>query len=127
MTARFSPGAFLAPAIDWLNAHFHPVVAAIGWFVETVLTGIEAALLFVPWYGSIAREAYGAQEFLGVDEYENLMRWVEQVGAREAVKRGRMVNRTFGGPETQLRERHSARDFEINREDMVEARGGERV
>jgi GSH-dependent disulfide-bond oxidoreductase len=80
-----------------------------------------------PWYGSIAREAYGAQEFLGVDEYENLMRWVEQVGAREAVKRGRMVNRTFGGPETQLRERHSARDFEINREDMVEARGGERV
>lgn len=80
-----------------------------------------------PWYGSIAREAYGAQEFLGVDEYENLMRWVEQIGAREAVKRGRMVNRTFGGPETQLRERHSARDFEINREDMVEARGGERV
>ncbi|MBX9896735.1 MAG: glutathione-dependent disulfide-bond oxidoreductase [Qipengyuania sp.] len=80
-----------------------------------------------PWYGSIAREAYGAQEFLGVDEYKNLMRWVEQVGAREAVKRGRMVNRTFGSPETQLRERHSARDFEINREDMVEARGGERV
>ena len=80
-----------------------------------------------PWYGSIAREAYGAQEFLGVDEYKNLMRWVEQVGAREAVKRGRMANRTFGSPETQLRERHSARDFEINREDMVEARGGERV
>lgn len=54
MTTRFSPGAFLAPAIDWLNAHFHPVFAAIGWFVETVLTGIEAALLFVPWYGLIA-------------------------------------------------------------------------
>lgn len=50
----FSPGAFLAPAVDWLNAHFHPVFAAIGWFVETVLTGIEAALLFVPWYGLIA-------------------------------------------------------------------------
>ena len=54
MTTRFSPGALLAPAIDWLNAHFHPVFAAIGWFVETVLTGIEAALLFVPWYGLIA-------------------------------------------------------------------------
>lgn len=50
----FSPGAFLAPAVDWLNAHFHPVFAAVGWFVETVLTGIEAALLFVPWYGLIA-------------------------------------------------------------------------
>lgn len=54
MTTRFSPGALLAPAIDWLNAHFHPVFAAIGWFVEAVLTGIETALLFVPWYGLIA-------------------------------------------------------------------------
>lgn len=80
-----------------------------------------------PWYGSIAKEAYGAQDFLGIDEYTHLLRWVDQVGAREAVKRGRMVNRTFGGPEGQLRERHSARDFDINREDMVQARGGERV
>ena len=80
-----------------------------------------------PWYGAVVKEAYGAQEFLGVDEYTNLMRWVERVGAREAVKRGRMVNRTFGAPETQLRERHSARDFEVNRGDMVEARGGKRV
>lgn len=80
-----------------------------------------------PWYGAIATEAYGAQEFLGVDEYTHLNRWVEQVGAREAVRRGRMVNRTFGGPETQLRERHSARDFDINREDMVEQRGGTRL
>lgn len=80
-----------------------------------------------PWYGSIAKEAYGAQEFLDVARYTHLMRWVDQVGAREAVKRGRMVNRTFGSPETQLRERHAARDFEVNREDMVLARGGERV
>jgi GST-like protein len=34
-----------------------------------------------------------------------------------------MVNRTFGAPETQLRERHDAGDFETNREDMVLARG----
>jgi GST-like protein len=80
-----------------------------------------------PWYGSIAREAYGAQEFLSVHEYEHLNRWVDQVGAREAVKRGRMVNRTFGSPETQLRERHASRDFEVNRQDMIEARGGERI
>ncbi len=38
-----------------------------------------------------------------------------------------MVNRTFGQPETQLRERHAARDFEVNREDLVQVRGGERV
>jgi GSH-dependent disulfide-bond oxidoreductase len=80
-----------------------------------------------PWYGSIMREAYAAQEFLSVHEYQHLDRWVTLVGARETVKRGRMVNRTFGKPETQVRERHDARDFEVNREDMVEARGGERV
>ena len=80
-----------------------------------------------PWYGSIMREAYGAQEFLSVQEYPNLERWVAQVGDRPAVKRGRMVNRTFGGPETQLRERHVASDFDTNREDMVLARGGERA
>lgn len=80
-----------------------------------------------PWYGAIVREAYNAQEFLGVDEYKNLARWVDEVGARPAVQRGRMVNRTFGSPDTQLRERHSAKDFEVNRQDMVEARGGNRV
>lgn len=80
-----------------------------------------------PWYGSIMREAYGGQEFLGVKEYTHLDRWVDLVGSRAAVKRGRMVNRTFGKPETQLRERHAASDFENNREDMVEARCGQRV
>ena len=80
-----------------------------------------------PWYGSIVREAYGAQEFLSADEYENVNRWVDQIAARDAVKRGRMVNRTFGAPDTQLRERHDASDFEKNREDMIEARGGKRI
>ena len=80
-----------------------------------------------PWYGAIMREAYAAQEFLSVHEYTHLDRWVTQVGAREAVKRGRMVNRGFGRPETQLKERHDARDFEVNREDMVIARDGVRV
>jgi GSH-dependent disulfide-bond oxidoreductase len=80
-----------------------------------------------PWYGSIMREAYAAQEFLSVQDYKHLDRWVDLVGSRAAVKRGRMVNRTFGQPEGQLRERHDARDFEVNREDMVIARGGERV
>ena len=76
-----------------------------------------------PWYGAIMREAYAAQEFLSVGDYRNLSRWVDLVGGRDAVKRGRMVNRTFGSPETQLRERHNASDFDLNREDMVIARG----
>ncbi len=77
-----------------------------------------------PWYGAIMTEAYSAQQFLSVHEYPNLMRWVKLVGSRDAVKRGRMVNRTFGAPESQLRERHDANDFEVNREDMVQKRGG---
>ncbi|MGV2103781.1 ABC transporter permease [Rhizobium sp. 21-4511-3d] len=51
---QFSPGAFLAPAVDWLNTNLHPLFAAIGYIVESALSGIEAALLFVPWYVLIA-------------------------------------------------------------------------
>ncbi len=80
-----------------------------------------------PWYGSIMREAYNCQEFLSVHEYKHLDRWVDLVGGREAVKRGRMVNRPFGKPETQLVERHDASDFGTNREDMVQARDGKRI
>lgn len=80
-----------------------------------------------PWYGMMMKDGYGAQEFLSVGEYANLQRWVDRIGEREAVRRGRMVNRTFGKPESQLRERHSANDFAVNRQDMVEARGGERL
>jgi GST-like protein len=43
------------------------------------------------------------------------------------VKRGQMVNRTFPPIESQLLERHDAGDFETNREDMVQARGGTRI
>lgn len=58
------------------------------------------------------RDAYDAQEFLAVHEYENLKRWVDFIGEREAVKRGKMVNRTFGTPDTQLLERDDASDFD---------------
>jgi GST-like protein len=82
-----------------------------------------------PWYGAVAQGAAyaGSDEFLAVHEYANLQRWVAQVGAREAVKRGRMVNRGTGEPATQLKERHAASDFENNTEDKVIARGGVRV
>ncbi len=62
------------------------------------------------WYGGMMTSAYGAQEFLSVHEYANLKRWVDQIGAREAVKRGSIVNRVFGP--LQLRERHDAGDFD---------------
>jgi GST-like protein len=80
-----------------------------------------------PWYGGLMRDIYGAQDFLSVQDYPHLRRWTDQIGARPAVQRGRMVNRTAGEPETQLRERHDAGDFDTNREDMVHARGGTRV
>ena len=66
-----------------------------------------------PWYGQLAQGLlYNAGEFLAVGEYRNLQRWTDMIAARPAVKRGRMVNRTFGDPTSQLRERHKASDFE---------------
>jgi len=65
-----------------------------------------------PWYGQLALgRLYGAGEFLQVESYANLQRWTAQVGAREAVRRGRIVNRSQGEPESQLAERHDADDF----------------
>jgi GST-like protein len=67
-----------------------------------------------PWYGALARGVlYGSGEFLQVQEYTHLLRWTELIGRRMAVKRGRMVNRTFGDPSSQLRERHDASDFSL--------------
>jgi GST-like protein len=86
-----------------------------------------ADIAIFPWYGNIMRDAYNCQEFLSVHEYTNLDRWVNLIASRPAAIRGKMVNRTFGGPESQLRERHDAMDFEVNREDMVQARGGLRT
>ncbi|MCG9756601.1 glutathione-dependent disulfide-bond oxidoreductase [Shewanella insulae] len=66
-----------------------------------------------PWYGNLVLgHAYDAAEFLDVDSYVHLKRWAEQIAAREAVKRGRIVNRTWGEPWEQLAERHSADDID---------------
>ena len=75
-----------------------------------------------PWYGGLAKGwLYDAAEFLQVQQYEHVQRWAETVGARPAVQRGRMVNRTFGEPSSQLHERHSASDFETKTQDKVAA------
>lgn len=65
-----------------------------------------------PWYGAVALgTVYDAAEFLQARDYEHLQRWAAEIGARPAVKRGRMVNRTSGEPSEVLRERHDAADF----------------
>jgi GSH-dependent disulfide-bond oxidoreductase len=76
-----------------------------------------------PWYGAVAKgAAYGdAAEFLSTNEYKNVLRWTDQIAARPAVKRGRMVNRAVGDLASQLRERHDASDFELRTQDKVEA------
>ncbi|MGM8850994.1 glutathione-dependent disulfide-bond oxidoreductase [Salinicola halophyticus] len=72
------------------------------------------------WYGQLALgRLYDAAEFLDVESYENVQRWAKEIDARPAVQRGRMVNRTFGEPETQLHERHDASDFETKTQDKI--------
>jgi GST-like protein len=74
-----------------------------------------------PWYGGLAKGLlYGAGEFLAVEEYVHVQRWADLIGARPAVKRGRIVNRMQGDPKSQLRERHDASDFELRTQDKLE-------
>lgn len=75
-----------------------------------------------PWYGGMAKGLlYEAGEFLSVQDYKNVIRWADALSARPAVQRGRMVNRTFGEPASQLRERHDASDFDTKTQDKIDA------
>ena len=75
-----------------------------------------------PWYGGLAKGLlYGAGEFLAVHEYKNVQRWADTIGARPAVKRGRIVNRLQGDPAAQLHERHDASDFDLRTQDKLTA------
>jgi len=66
-----------------------------------------------PWYGGLAQgQMYGAGEFLAVQDYKNVQRWTAEIAERQAVKRGRRVNRAIGDPGTVLPERHDASDFD---------------
>ena len=77
-----------------------------------------------PWYGGLAKGLlYGAGEFLSVHEYRNVIRWADTIGARPAVRRGRIVNRMQGEPSAQLRERHDASDFDTRTQDKVGGAG----
>ncbi|NNC73621.1 MAG: glutathione-dependent disulfide-bond oxidoreductase [Sphingomonadaceae bacterium] len=74
-----------------------------------------------PWYGGLAKGLlYDSAEFLQVHEYKHVNRWADAIMARPAAQRGRMVNRAWGDPATQLHERHDASDFELRTQDKLE-------
>ena len=73
-----------------------------------------------PWYGGLAKgERYEAGEFLQVHEYTRVIRWANEIEARPAVKRGRMVNRVMGPLDQQLHERHDGSDFLTRTQDKL--------
>ncbi|APT56105.1 glutathione-dependent disulfide-bond oxidoreductase [Roseomonas gilardii] len=73
-----------------------------------------------PWYGGLVKGwLYGAAEFIDAGSYRNVLRWADEIWARPAVKRGRMVNRVNGEASEQLWERHDAADFETRTQDKV--------
>lgn len=87
------------------------------------ITGPEYSIADIaiwPWYGGlIAHGIYEAAEFLETASYKHLNRWTDEIGQREAVKRGRMVNKQWGEPHEQLVERHASSDFENMTQDKI--------
>lgn len=72
-----------------------------------------ADMAIFPWYGALVlNEVYDAAEFLQAHEYKHVIAWANRINERPAVKRGRRVNKVWGDESEQLRERHSAADFD---------------
>jgi GST-like protein len=72
-----------------------------------------ADIAIFPWYGALVKgKLYDAGDFLSVHEYKNVIRWADHILKREAVLKGRLVNRVWGDEDQQLKERHSASDFD---------------
>jgi GST-like protein len=75
-----------------------------------------------PWYGALLlNRVYDAAEFLSADSYKNAMRWAKAINKRPAVKRGLMVNRSWGDAKEQLHERHDSNDFDLKTQDKIES------
>ena len=70
-------------------------IATWSWLSPFVLGGI---------YGE-------ARTFLSIHEYTHVERWVKTIAERPAVRRGRLVTRTWGEENEQVTERHSPADF----------------
>lgn len=72
-----------------------------------------ADMAIFPWYGILAKGMiYDAAEFLSVHEYKNVIRWADDLLERKAVRRGSLVNKSWGPEDKQVKERHSASDFD---------------
>ncbi|NVK12250.1 MAG: glutathione S-transferase C-terminal domain-containing protein, partial [Gammaproteobacteria bacterium] len=100
--------------LDVLNRHLEN---------NTYLCGNEytiADMAVHPWYGALVlNKVYDAAEFISAHEYEHVLRWANALMARPAVRRGLMVNRTWGNEAGQLHERHDASDFELKTADKL--------
>lgn len=77
-----------------------------------------ADMAIYPWYGVLVQGGlYEAAEFIEAHTYTHVLRWADALAERPAVKRGRLVNRTWG--EVQLAERHSASDIDAVLKDQT--------
>ncbi|WP_171962168.1 glutathione-dependent disulfide-bond oxidoreductase [Bordetella trematum] len=80
-----------------------------------------ADIAALPWYGGIVKGMlYDAAEFISAQDYPQVQRWADELLARPAVQRGRMVNRTSGELSQQLHERHDASDFDTRTQDKLQ-------
>ncbi|MGE6569656.1 glutathione-dependent disulfide-bond oxidoreductase [Shewanella vesiculosa] len=83
---------------------------------NTFVTGEEytiADIAIWPWYGNLVLgNLYSAADFLDVASYKNVTRWANEVLARPAVQRGKIVNTSWGEPWEMLPNRHSAADID---------------
>ena len=101
--------------LDVLNRQLadHPYIAGADYTI--------ADMAIWPWYGGLVKGLlYESGKFLGVDEYQHVIRWADHLATRPAVRRGRMVNRVMGDPASQLHERHEASDFDTRTQDKIE-------
>jgi len=62
---KLSPGAVLAPAVDWLNTHFHPFFKLISQGIELVLGRLEAVFLLPSPPVAILLASLAAWYFIG--------------------------------------------------------------
>lgn len=93
--------------LDLLDKHLaeHRFLAGESYSIADIATW--------PWYGALVRGLlYDAGTFLDVTSYSHVQRWAAEIAERPAAKRGRLVNRSWGDEDKQLRERHSAQDFD---------------
>lgn len=64
------------------------------------------------WYGTLVLGwTNDVREFLSTHEHKNVVRWAEDIAARPATRRGRLVNRIQKDWPGSLDERHDAGDF----------------